>query len=207
MCLFGGVGREMGQHVKEQTRREFGRVTCHVNLLGGNPSLGTSWCLLLTRLFPFRAEAFSVKWLRVCGKRQVNCGVRAGLVQASVHAGSPLLTHPCAPRSAPHQIPVVCSGVEGTFSLPTLRVQCHCEACSRRPSAADAQYSATQWEQHCGAGSAKKWKASIRIVPGGVPEIPASGHDLPIGRWLEMMGIETKGARSAGGELRVAGAA
>jgi hypothetical protein len=31
---------------------------------------------------------------------------------------------------------------------------------------------ATQFEQYAGAGSAKKWKTSLRILPGQVPECP-----------------------------------
>jgi hypothetical protein len=34
------------------------------------------------------------------------------------------------------------------------------------------EMTATQFEQYAGAGSAKKWKTSLRILPGQVPECP-----------------------------------
>lgn len=70
------------------------------------------------------------------------------------------------------QIPVTCNGTHGLLMLRRQRVKCSCEECAARPEA-KREFSCTQFEQHCGAGSAKKWKASLRIVPGGVPEVPA----------------------------------
>lgn len=46
--------------------------------------------------------------------------------------------------------------------------------------------------QHCGAGAAKKWKASLRVEPGSVPEVPRNANPMPVGRWMEMKGIEVK---------------
>lgn len=48
-------------------------------------------------------------------------------------------------------------------------------------------------------GSAKKWKTSIRLEPGCVPECPLGAAAMMIGRWLELKGIETKGSRAATG--------
>lgn len=75
-------------------------------------------------------------------------------------------------RIQPLQIPVFCNDIHGTLLLRRGRVLCRCEECSKRPEGV-REFSCTQFEQHSGSGSAKKWKASLRIVPGGVPEIPA----------------------------------
>jgi hypothetical protein len=43
------------------------------------------------------------------------------------------------------------------------------------------------------AGSAKKWKASIRVEAGGAPDMPAGGGSMTIGKWLDQRGIDIKG--------------
>ena len=48
---------------------------------------------------------------------------------------------------------------------------CECADCRRRPEA-DREFSCTQFEAHCGAGAAKKWKASFKIEPGQLDEVP-----------------------------------
>ena len=65
-----------------------------------------------------------------------------------------------------------CNAIHGILLLRRQRVLCQCKECAARPEGSQ-EFSCTQFEQHCGAGSAKKWKASLRIVPGGVPEVPA----------------------------------
>jgi hypothetical protein len=40
------------------------------------------------------------------------------------------------------------------------------------------EMTATQFEQFAGCGSAKKWKASLRILPGQVPECPRGVYSL-----------------------------
>lgn len=74
------------------------------------------------------------------------------------------------------QIVVTCNGYRGIFLLGLQRVICLCNDCERKPEA-EREFSCTQYEQHCGAGAAKKWKASLRIEPGSVPEVP-EGIDL-----------------------------
>ncbi len=69
------------------------------------------------------------------------------------------------------QIVVMCNGYRGTFLLGLQRVICMCTDCRKKPEA-EREFSCTQYEQHCGAGAAKKWKASLRIEPGSVPEVP-----------------------------------
>ncbi len=69
------------------------------------------------------------------------------------------------------QIIVMCNGYRGIFLLGLQRVICMCTDCCKKPEA-EREFSCTQYEQHCGAGAAKKWKASLRIEPGCVPEVP-----------------------------------
>ena len=57
------------------------------------------------------------------------------------------------------------------------RVMCMCSDCCKKPEE-ERQFSCTQYEQHCGAGAAKKWKASLRVEPGCVPEVPEGDHHL-----------------------------
>lgn len=73
------------------------------------------------------------------------------------------------------QIPVFCNGLHGTFLLGRQRIICQCSDCMSKPEQARI-FSCTQFEMHCGAGAAKKWKASLRIEPGGVPEVKPGGQ-------------------------------
>lgn len=78
---------------------------------------------------------------------------------------------------------------------------------------------ATQFEAFAGSGSAKKWKSSLRIVPGQVPECPhgamlylllpgaarlvvaldvrthAGAQPMAVGKWLDLRGWVAKGSR------------
>ncbi len=58
---------------------------------------------------------------------------------------------------------------QGTFLVQQSRVICNCDACARLPEK-KREMSATHFEAHCGAGAAKKWKSSVRIVAGTIPE-------------------------------------
>ena len=69
------------------------------------------------------------------------------------------------------QVPVFCNGLHGVYLLGRQRIVCSCPACAAKPEA-KREHSCTQFEMHCGAGAAKKWKASLRVEPGGVPEVP-----------------------------------
>ena len=69
-------------------------------------------------------------------------------------------------------MPVFCNGLHGVFLLGRQRIVCGCGDCAAKPEAM-REHSCTQFEMHCGAGAAKKWKASLRVQPGGVPECPA----------------------------------
>ena len=74
----------------------------------------------------------------------------------------------------------MCNGYRGIFLLGLQRVICLCNDCKKKAEA-DREFSCTQYEQHCGAGAAKKWKASLRIEPGSVPEVPDGQSNLAMG--------------------------
>lgn len=80
------------------------------------------------------------------------------------------------------QVPVFCNGLHGVFLLGRQRIVCSCGDCAAKPPP-QREHSCTQFEMHCGAGAAKKWKASLRVQPGGVPEVPAGGQ-LVLQRFL-----------------------
>lgn len=61
---------------------------------------------------------------------------------------------------------------QGTFFMRTTRVVCNCAPCSTKPEA-ERDMSATHFEAHSGAGTAKKWKTSLRIPAGCLKEVPA----------------------------------
>ena len=91
------------------------------------------------------------------------------------------------------------NGTRGIFNLPNMKVRCLCHICAASPIPDAAIFTPTQFEQHGGAGSAKKWKASLRLEPGSVPECPVGSNPMQVGRWLDMKGIETKtGAKPSG---------
>jgi hypothetical protein len=41
--------------------------------------------------------------------------------------------------------------------------------------------------------SAKKWKTSLKVVPGGAPGVPLSSAGMQVGRWLELNGVNFSG--------------
>jgi hypothetical protein len=58
-------------------------------------------------------------------------------------------------------VTIVCNNVTATLHPATCRVRAKGE-----------EMSATHFEQFAGCGSAKKWRASLKLVPGQVPECP-----------------------------------
>lgn len=95
---------------------------------------------------------------------------------------------------------MVCNGINGVMVMSGLKVRCGCQACVKAsPSEAGrACFHPTHWEQHCGAGSAKKWKASIKIAPGGVPELPHNAPAMVIGKWFDAKGVDFRPAKTVG---------
>ncbi len=63
-------------------------------------------------------------------------------------------------------------GIQGTFLVGHGRVICDCETCRGLPEE-EREMSATHFESHAGAGTAKKWKSSVRIPAGALPEVPS----------------------------------
>lgn len=112
-----------------------------------------------------------------------------------------LVSH-CIPTDTvvPHhaQIPIICNTTKATFLLAEMKVVCSCPSCAVQPLE-KRTFSPTQFEQHAGAGSAKKWKASLRIEPGGVKECPHGANSMAFGKWMDMKGIEAKGSKVTGG--------
>lgn len=104
-------------------------------------------------------------------------------------------TQPAPAPYAPH----VLNAPVQTYSPHTRVVPCRMLAQRRT-------FHPTHWEAHCGAGSAKKWKASIKIEPGGgAPEVPGTAPPLPIGRYFDLRGVEFKPARTLGACLQGGG--
>jgi hypothetical protein len=64
-------------------------------------------------------------------------------------------------------VSVVCSNVTATLHPASCRVQVNGE-----------EMSATHFEQYAGCGSAKKWRASVKLIPGQVPECPEGAHPV-----------------------------
>ncbi|KAK9827616.1 hypothetical protein WJX81_006673 [Elliptochloris bilobata] len=95
------------------------------------------------------------------------------------------------------ELPVVCGDKRGTFLLGCQRVVCDCAECARK-ARGDRELTCTQFEVHSGAGAAKKWKSSMRVRPGGAPEVPAGGPGMPVGKWLELRGLDVRGSRGPG---------
>jgi hypothetical protein len=62
-------------------------------------------------------------------------------------------------------VSVVCNNVTATLHPASCRVRAKGE-----------EMSATHFEQYAGCGSAKKWRASVKLVPGQVPECPEGAH-------------------------------
>lgn len=93
----------------------------------------------------------------------------------------------------PGEVSIICNGVRGSFVLASQRVICRCKDCGKR-APEQREFTPTQFEQHCGAGSAKKWKASLRLEP----EPGIEGPGMQIGKWLELKGVDTKGSRPHG---------
>lgn len=87
------------------------------------------------------------------------------------------------------EIPVECCGIPGMFYFGEQKVKCECVECMAKPET-QRIFTATHFEQHCGAGSAKKWKASVRIRPGSVPEVLPGEQPLPLGKWFVLKGID-----------------
>ena len=70
--------------------------------------------------------------------------------------------------------------LQGIFLVAQSRVICECAECAGQPES-QREMSATHFEAHAGAGAAKKWKSSVRIMAGAVPEAPIGAHEALAG--------------------------
>jgi predicted small integral membrane protein len=59
------------------------------------------------------------------------------------------------------QISVLCNGTRGVFYLSDMKINCLCSTCEAAPQNKRI-FTPTQFEQHGGCGTAKKWRISIR---------------------------------------------
>lgn len=151
----------------------------------------------------------------------------AGVAGAAAHAGRPapdsrdsggaVALQPAAPLKTPPEdlyIMVMCNNVMGRLHPASCRVEAN-----------GKEMSATQFEQFAGCASAKKWRASLKVVPGSCPECPegatqicdgvmlsvicerpshkhgwlalvSGAPPMQVGRWFDMMGLATGAARS-----------
>jgi SAND domain len=107
-----------------------------------------------------RAAARSSGGAAVQAKRSRSPSAETCTLQRAASANGPKVScQSIAPADL--QVQVVCNETEGTLYPATGRV-----------IAAGKHMTATQFEQFAGAGSAKKWKASLRLVPGQVEACP-----------------------------------
>lgn len=85
------------------------------------------------------------------------------------------LISPVRPCNPPPHPQVVCNGKRGIFVVADQRVLCMCNGC--RPKYVQGRdMSCTQFEAHAGMAAAKKWKASLKVAPGSVPEASEGGR-------------------------------
>jgi hypothetical protein len=68
-------------------------------------------------------------------------------------------------------------------------VECYCAPCCARVAAGHDRplFSFTRFERHAGS-RAKKWRLSLRVEPGSVPECPPGGGGMSLGAWLDARG-------------------
>lgn len=117
-------------------------------------------------------------------------------VAAAPYTDSPVpRTDTASPRV---KLPVVCNDVRGVVFLDQQVVSCFCSSCNARVMDGHDRplFSFTRFERHTGS-KAKKWRLSLRIQPGSVPECPPTDPPMPLGQWLELRGYTPSGQRAA----------
>ncbi|KAL6769501.1 hypothetical protein ACKKBG_A31275 [Auxenochlorella protothecoides x Auxenochlorella symbiontica] len=123
-------------------------------------------------------------------------GASSGLTEA-LAAGLQEVAQAGAPRVAGVKLPVTCNDVRGLVFLDQQVVSCFCPACDARVAGGHDRplFSFTRFERHSGS-KAKKWRLSLRIDPGAVPECPPGDAPMPIGQWLDARGVMAWSARA-----------
>ena len=100
-----------------------------------------------------------------------------------------------APRGTiPPQLPVVCNEIEGVFLPRQSMFRCHCDQpehmCGSISGEGDGKlFNGSSWEAHCGRGSMKKWRRSVKCYLSG--PVPRMFMD----NWIEEVGLDVPGAR------------
>ena len=94
---------------------------------------------------------------------------------------------------------MTCNDTRGTVYLDQQVVACYCPACDARVASGHDRplFSFTRFERHSGS-KAKKWRISLRIDPGSVPEVPEGDPPMALGQWLEAKGVMSWAPRGAG---------
>ena len=93
----------------------------------------------------------------------------------------------------PTEVGVICNGVPGVL-LPaqSLGVRCSCKACTTKQPDVNKRpiFAPNEFEKHCGKAAQKKWRASIRVAPGGAAEVGSNlSGGMPMGKWLDLKGV------------------
>lgn len=123
----------------------------------------------------------------VCGGFQVRGGSRGGLLANGSCAPRLICPH-AARRTSPStlRLPTAASPprcAPPPAAPPHTQVTCHCAACALLPPA-QRLFAAGSFEAHAGRAQCKKWKESIKCVPGcpdhfAQPQ-PRCVHDLAL---------------------------
>lgn len=112
------------------------------------------------------------------------CG-SADTSRVNVSAAAVQLTAPLTSPPEDLYVMVMCNNVTGRLHPASCRVEAN-----------GKKMSATQFEQFAGCASAKKWRASLKVIPGSCPECPEGAPPMQVGRWFDMKGLATAAARS-----------
>lgn len=95
-------------------------------------------------------------------------------------------------------IPVICNKINGIYFVNDQRIICECNVCNSKQNKEERIFLPTHFEQHCGAGTAKKWRGSVKIRPGYLKEVPSGCHPMSIGKWFNMVGMNIQMKRLRG---------
>ncbi|PRW59071.1 Mitochondrial import receptor subunit TOM40-1 [Chlorella sorokiniana] len=82
----------------------------------------------------------------------------------------------------------------GVLHIDSLYVACECRDCDARVRLGHDRpiFGLSRWEKHCGS-KAKKWRISLRVVPGSCPEVKLNDPPMAVGTWLDLKGIHVTG--------------
>lgn len=100
------------------------------------------------------------------------CG-SADTSRVNVSAAAVQLTAPLKSPPEDLYVMVMCNNVTGRLHPASCRVEAN-----------GKKMSATQFEQFAGCASAKKWRASLKVIPGSCPECPEGVMVAHLWWWL-----------------------